>query len=58
MQGTIRLVLGFLMVFGGVGGIEADQSAVALPLVPTLIAFAGMALAGWGAMAMNAAEVE
>lgn len=57
MQGTIRLVVGLVLLMGGVGGIEQDMSSV-FPLYPTLIAFFGLALFAWGALAAARAENE
>lgn len=57
MQGTIRIILGLVLLMGGVGGIEQDMSSL-LPLYPTLIAFFGLALFGWGALAAARAENE
>ena len=49
MTGTIRIVLGFLLLMGGVGGIEADTSNVVLPMAPLLTALAGLLIFAWGA---------
>ena len=57
MKGTIRLVVGLVLLMGGVGGIEQDMSSV-FPLYPTLIAFFGLGLFAWGALAAARAEHE
>ena len=49
MKGSIRSLVGFLMVFGAVGGMDNGS-----PLVPVvLIALAGLALMYSGVQAMN-----
>jgi hypothetical protein len=53
MKGSIRLVLGLLLVMGGVGGIETDTSNVALPLEPLMLAIVGLAIFAWGTFAVN-----
>jgi hypothetical protein len=50
MQGTIRIALGFILMLGGVGGIEANTE-VTLPLDSLGIAVAGLAFMAWGALA-------
>lgn len=40
MRGSIRIVLGFLLVFGAVGGMDADPNASLAAL--TTIAVAGL----------------
>jgi len=50
MQGSIRLVLGILLVFGGVGGMDAET---ATELQGILISFAGLLIMWSGARAMN-----
>lgn len=57
MKGTIRIMLGILLVMGGVGGMEADVSSV-FPLIPTAIAFIGLAVMAWGVAAANRQEQE
>jgi len=55
MKGSIRLVLGLLLVFGGVGGIDANEEVI-LPLDSLLVCFVGLGLMAWGAQAMNKEE--
>lgn len=50
MQGTIRIALGFILMLGGVGGIEANTE-VALPLDSLAVAVAGLAVMASGALA-------
>ena len=52
MQGSIRVILGLILVFGGVGGVEANET-VALPMESISIAFAGLLIMGWGVIAVN-----
>jgi hypothetical protein len=56
MQGSIRIVLGLVLVMGGVGGIENDTSDVALPLAPLLTALVGLAIMAWGTFAASRSE--
>lgn len=46
MKGTLRLVIGFMLVFGGVGGME-QNTEVAIPLDSLSIAFVGLLLMLW-----------
>ena len=55
MKGTIRLVLGLLLVMGGVGGIETSAVEV-IPMDSLGIALVGMFLMGWAAYDMNKLE--
>lgn len=57
MQGTIRIIVGLVLVMGGVGGIEQDMTSI-LPLYPTLITLFGLFLFGSGALAAARAENE
>ena len=50
MQGTIRIALGFILLLGGVGGIEANTT-VALPLDSLAVALVGLAFFASGALA-------
>ena len=52
MTGTIRLVVGFLMVFGAVGGMENPDQADYL-VEQMLIAVAGLALMLWATRDIN-----
>jgi hypothetical protein len=52
MRGYIRAGVGFMMVFGAVGGLDADPAAPLLTL--TLVAIAGLAVMASGVFAMNA----
>jgi hypothetical protein len=56
MKGSIRIVLGLLLVMGGVGGIETDTSNVALPLEPLMVAIVGLAIFAWGTLAVSRSE--
>lgn len=51
MTGSIRAAVGFMMVFGAVGGLDADPSAPLLTL--TLVAVAGLAVMASGVFAMT-----
>lgn len=55
MKGTIRLMIGFLLVMGGVGGIETNTE-VAIPLDSLGIAILGCLIAFWGVVDMNKEE--
>ena len=52
MTGTIRLVVGFLLVFGAVGGMENPDQADYL-VEQALIAVAGLALMLWATRDIN-----
>lgn len=52
MKGTIRIVVGLLLVFGGVGGMEANET-VTLPLDSLAVAIAGLFIMAWGTFAAN-----
>lgn len=49
MRGSIRTLVGFLMVFGAVGGLDTGSPLVAC----VAIAVAGLALMASGVSAMN-----
>lgn len=51
MRGSIRFVVGLLLVMGAVGGMDNATDAQLIPL--TVIAFIGLALIAWGNTAMN-----
>lgn len=51
MNGSIRALVGFLMVFGAVGTMEVDPAASLVDLC--LIAAAGLAIMGAGVSAMR-----
>lgn len=53
MKGSIRIIAGLILVLGGVGGIEANET-VALPLDSLAVAIAGLAIMAWGTVAANA----
>lgn len=55
MKGTIRLIAGLLLVMGGVGGMETNTTEV-LPLNSLLITLFGLAIMGWGVLAINREE--
>jgi heme O synthase-like polyprenyltransferase len=52
MKGTIRLLVGFLMMFGAVGGME-DVSKADYFLEQTMIAVLGLALMAWAVRDIN-----
>ena len=52
MKGTIRLLVGFLMMFGAVGGME-DVSKADYFLEQTIIAVLGLALMAWAVRDIN-----
>jgi cell division protein FtsW (lipid II flippase) len=52
MTGTIRLVVGFILVFGAVGGMENPDQADYL-IEQALIAVAGLALMLWATRDIN-----
>jgi hypothetical protein len=56
MKGTIRLVVGFILVLGGVGGIEADTTQV-FPVDSLVWCVVGLLLMGWAARDLNKVEV-
>lgn len=49
MNGTVRILIGFLLLLGGVGGIE--NSPELFPTAPLLIAIGGLILLASGAIA-------
>ena len=51
MQGSIRLAVGFLMVFGAVGGMDAGPSEYFH--VQILTAIVGLIIMNYGVKAMN-----
>ena len=55
MKGTIRILLGMVMVMGGVGGMEANTTEL-LPLDSFAFAVAGLAVMAWGVAAANKNE--
>lgn len=55
MKGTIRIMAGFVLMLGGVGAIEANET-VTLPLDSLAVALGGLAIMGWGALAAAAEE--
>jgi hypothetical protein len=50
MKGTIRVVVGLLVVMGAVGGLDADTATMAQGLSLSAL---GLALMAWGTYAMN-----
>lgn len=48
----LRLLIGFMLVLGGVGGIE-QNTEVAIPLDSLGIAFVGMMLCMWAVFDIN-----
>jgi len=51
MKGTIRILLGLVLVMGGVGGIETDTSNTIIPLAPLMLAIFGLGIFAWGTVA-------
>lgn len=51
MKGSIRAVLGFILVYGAVGGLDADPTAGVL--LGTSVAVLGLCLMYSGVRAMN-----
>ena len=51
MQGSIRFIVGLVLVMGGVGGME--QSMEAFPIYPMLISIAGLLSMYWATKAMK-----
>lgn len=51
MKGSIRAILGFLVTFGAVGGIENATDGQLIPAM--LLAVVGLALMASGVRAMN-----
>jgi hypothetical protein len=54
MKGTIRLLVGFIMLFGGVGGIETSTEL--MPLDSLGIAVGGLLLMFWAVLDINRYE--
>ena len=50
MKGTIRLVVGLLVVMGAVGGLDADTATL---LQGMSLSAVGLALMAWGVVDMN-----
>lgn len=50
MQGSIRMVIGFLIVFGAVGGMDNATDGQLFALVPMAIAGLGLMFSGLSAM--------
>ena len=50
MKGTIRLVVGLLVVMGAVGGMDADTATMAQGLALSAV---GLGLMAWGVVDMN-----
>jgi hypothetical protein len=55
MKGTIRLVVGLLVVMGAVGGLDADTATLAQGMS---LAALGLALMGWGVVDMNREQAD
>lgn len=51
MTGSIRLVVGFLVVLGAVGQLDFDPTASLL--YTTITAVVGLVIMGWGVLAMK-----
>lgn len=50
MKGTIRILLGMLIVFGAVGGMEHETATLTEGM---LLSILGLAIMGWGVVAAN-----
>jgi hypothetical protein len=50
MKGSIRILLGILVVFGAVGGMEHETASL---LEGSLAAVVGLAIMAWGVSACN-----
>jgi hypothetical protein len=55
MKGTIRVVVGLLVIMGAVGGLDADTATFAQG---TALAGLGLALMAWGTLAMNKEQAD
>lgn len=53
MKGSIRMLVGFVLVLGGVGGIE---NSLEFPLDSLAITISGLALMAWGTFALKSEE--
>lgn len=51
MKGTIRLIVGFILVLGGVGGMELSTEA--FPLDSLAWSIAGLGLMAWAVRDVN-----
>jgi hypothetical protein len=51
MKGSIRIIAGFILMLGGVGGIEASTEM--MPLDSLAVAVGGLALMAWGTISAN-----
>lgn len=52
MKGSIRLIVGLILVLGGVGGIESNTVEV-LPLDSMAVALVGLLSMGWAVVDIN-----
>lgn len=55
MKGTIRILLGFVLTLGGVGGMEQNTVDL-IPLDSLSVAVLGLVFLAWGALAANRQE--
>lgn len=53
MKGSIRFILGLLIVFGGVGGIETNEEILA----PVIASIVGLVIMASGVKAMNGGKL-
>ena len=51
MKGTIRILIGLLIVFGAVGGMEHETATL---LEGSLLSVLGLGIMAWGVAAANA----
>jgi hypothetical protein len=57
MKGTIRLVLGFILMMGGVGGIETNTTEV-LPLDSLSWVVVGLGLMVWAMLSIAKENID
>ena len=53
MNGALRVLFGFGVTLGGVGGLDTGGGM----LVPIIIAVCGLAIIAWGIMAMQKLQI-
>jgi len=50
MKGSIRILLGFMMVFGAVGGLDTGSATLTEGILAAII---GLGFMAWGVNALN-----